>query len=119
MINPLKGRIVTNHAEKGAIDDCSFTVPANKRWVVLWGYSERDQNSTLDVDIYDISNNLIGKIKAVSAGTTSVTWVPKGKEDANIGMMFCLLEVGMYIKYTYGATQTSPKVTCVVLEYDL
>lgn len=117
MFDPRKGRIVTNFETLGAVTTKSFTVPLNMRWLVLFGRAERDVSATLDIDVYDASDQLILKMNAVSAATGDVHWTNR----ANNVALWCpvLLETGMYVKYTWGVAQTTPEVSCVVLEYDI
>ena len=110
------GKLVTNWKEAGAVDDVTFTVPSGKKWLILWGRSERDASAAFEAIVYTAADKILLYLKTVAAGTTVVNWSPSSSTYIVISMM--ILEAGMYVKYTYDATQTNPEVCCVVLEID-
>ena len=100
----------------GAVTFKKFTVPAGKRWLVFGGSAERDVSATLDIAIYNANNKLIMANAQVGAGTTTISWGSFYTATANALMNPIPLDTGSYIKYTWGAAQTTPEVSCLVSE---
>lgn len=108
------GELKDNQAELGAVSTKSFTVPSGKRWLCWGGYVERDQNATIQIDLYNSSNELIGTIlNPLAAGTTNFTW------GFNTATAYFIpspipMKAGDYVKLTWGASQTTPKVSLII-----
>lgn len=107
------GKLVTNFATLGAVATNTFTVPAGKRWLIIYGKAERDANATFDAHITD-GTNIIGYLTAQIAAGVTMVHLP------NDGHFPCLpmLDAGYTVVYTWGAAQTTPEVSLVVLEMD-
>lgn len=108
----------TNYEVLGAVTIKKFTVPSGKRWTVWGGYCERDVEGTLLIEIYDANDKLVALILSLVAGTSNMSWGVMCMSGANVVNMKSPfpLDTGMYIKYTWGAEQTSPEVTCLITE---
>ena len=104
------GRRVTNVATLGAVATHAFVVPAGKRWVVLGGYAERDQNATLDIAAQDTGGNIIWFRDQVAAGVTNIGWLVQG---------ILVLDATDQVVYEWGAAQVTPEVSLLVLEIDI
>lgn len=106
------GKLITNFATLGAVATITFTVPAGKRWLFLDGRAERDANATMDAKITDGTNDMV-----------LATQLAAGVTDAKIGAMFAslpqVMDAGWEMIYTWGVAQTTPEVTCLVLEIDI
>lgn len=112
------GRLVTNFEEKGAGDTVQFIVPDERRWVILGGRGERDVNATFDVYLRDALGNLILHMHTAGASLVACCWVPGAiGTDERGGLM--VADNGMYVEYVWGVAQTSPEVSCLVLEIPL
>ena len=106
------GKIVSNQGTILTQQTKTFTVPTGRRWLVLYGHSERDNSATFDPFIYDSSGNKLGRLsKQIAAGVTDV-FIP---EDAAFPQL-PLLESAYYVRYEFGDTQTSISLSLVVLE---
>lgn len=97
-----------------------FTVPTGKRWLVFGGYFERDANASFTIGIYNSDDKILFIGVTLAAGTTNLTW---GMLNTTGNVAYKLdhpipLKAGDYIKYVWGAAQTSPEVTLVVAEID-
>jgi len=112
-------KIVDNCETLGAVTFKKFTVPAGKRWLVFGGSAERDVSATLDIAIYNAGDKLIMANAQVGAGTTTISWGSFYTATANALMNAIPLDAGSYVKYTWGAAQTTPEVSCLVTEYPL
>lgn len=119
MFDPMKGRPKDNYEVLGAVTTKSFIVPAGKRWLVIGGTAERDVSASMQIEIYNASNKVALRGAYTAAGTTLISWGSMAVVAADRIGFPILLETGMYVKYTWGAAQTSPEVTCLVMEYDL
>lgn len=108
----LGGEVVTNQADAGNVSTHRFTVPANKKWLLMYAYAERDTSATFDAEILDTADAHIGRLcDQVSAGTTNID-LPRDALWPNI----IVLDSGFDVLFTWGAAQTSPLVALVVLE---
>jgi hypothetical protein len=108
--------LTTNFETLGAVTTKTFTVPANTRWLVFGGKAERDVNATLDIAIYDGSDNVISAFPQVVAGTTTIYWGFLATASTHALYNAVPLDAGWYIKYTWGAQQTTPEVSCLVAQ---
>jgi len=104
------GKRVTNVETLGAVAIKTWTVPAGKRWFVLGGYAERDQNATLDIWATDTSDKIIWGRDQEAAGVTNIGW--------NVPGLLVLDATDKFV-YTWGAAQTTPEISLLVLEIDL
>jgi len=109
--------IKDNYEELGAVTTKTFVVPAGKIWMIYGGTAERDVSATLDIELYNETDKLVLKLAQIAAGGTRVSW-GGFMSVASVGSTpFAFPAKGTwYIKYTWGATQTSPAVTLVVAE---
>lgn len=108
------GKKVNNRKTAQSGTTVTFTVPTGKRWLVLYGFSERDTSGTFDAMLNDGTNDIGHLCDQVAAGTTDV-YLPN---DAHWPCR-PLLDPGEKVVYTYGASQTSNICTLVVLEIDI
>jgi len=112
------GRLIDNFATLGAVATISFTVPAGKTWLVFGGTAERDVNATFIVEAYNSADKLLGRLGSQAAGVTSISWGTMNAVINGLAMQYPFqLRAGDYIKYTWGAAQTTPEVRLNVLEY--
>ena len=98
----------------------SYTVPANKRWVLFGGHVNRDVQTgtaTLLVDVYNESDKLILRLDT-QANATGTTGYPNATSAA--AFVFPMpMDAGWYVKITIGEAQdTAATASCVVLEFD-
>jgi len=80
-----------------------ITVPANKRWIVLFGIVYRDADASLTITVHRSDDEIIGVLDVASAATgrwafprNNGNYTPKGP---------IMLKAGDYIKFTFGAAQ--------------
>lgn len=112
------GRILGNPLTHGAISDYAYVVPAGKRWLVFGGYVERDTSATLAIELMDATPTKIVDLHYVGAGTDNESWGVIGKDETRLFQAFPL-EEGWRIQITWGAAQTTPETTLLVLELDV
>lgn len=92
------------------------TVPPGKRWILLGGIINRDNSSTLSIYLYDVDDNIIGRLLQEAAGT-GIDSFPE--EEWSIGTSW-VLDPGEYIESIYGTAQgVAAYHTCVVLEVSI
>lgn len=109
------GKIVTNLDEAVSGTTKVFSCPTGKRWIILYGKAQRDTSGTFTAVIRDSNDKTIGHLcDDVSAGTTDV-FLPN---DAHWPCR-PVIDGGMDIIFTWGASQTSADVALVVLEIDI
>lgn len=110
------GKRVTNVETLGAVATKTWTVPTNKRWLIVGGYAERDANATLDLKITDSADKTIMIFDQIAAGVTNIGF---GNFDTD-GWSFTpfVLTAGDKIVVTWGAAQTTPEVALLVMEID-
>ncbi len=101
-----------------------WTVPADKRWILLYGVLSRENSSTSTCLILDSSGGVIGKIHDMSAGTGVTPLIPVGfatREHLQQGQMGQLiLDAGEQVQLTLGTAQGSAAyASLVVLEIDV
>ena len=100
----------------GAVATKSYTCPANRRWRLLSGVIDRDVSATLLVHLYNDADHPYHNVAGASAGTTSLDIPSASDQKMNYGGDGVLLGPGDYLKITWGATQTNPRVTLRFLE---
>lgn len=110
------GRPIDNSATLGAVTTISFTVPAGKRWIFLCASAEVDTSATFTAYIYNSSDKRIQIVTSQSAGTITID-MPYGVSNIR-SFYFFPMKAGDYIKFTWGAAQGTPEVSCTVLELD-
>jgi len=71
-VNIDHAEIVTNVETLGAVATKTWTVTANKRWLVYGGYAERDVNATLDLKVTDASDKTMDIMPQIAAGVTNI-----------------------------------------------
>jgi len=127
VLSLIGGKLVTNVGTLGAVSSKTWTVPANKRWIILIGYAERDQAATLYAKFTDSADKALGYTPSLAAATANVTWGLAGSEAGNAPSAsrdmrlfgFMVLDAGMKVVITWGAAQTTPEVSLTVLEYEI
>jgi len=94
------------------------TVPASKRWFVVGGYVLRDASATMNVRLFDSSDNIIHQYDVQSAATGYSNW-PTGAATSSTVQRFPL-DAGEYLQITFGAAQgAGAYASAVVLEIDV
>jgi len=92
------------------------TVPTDKRWFLLGGHVKRDIAATINTEVYDSSDQKIGKLMDDASGTGLVTFP---EADYFIGTPW-ILDAGEYIESVFSVAQgTSATHSCVVLEVNV
>ena len=112
------GKRVTNVETLGAVSTKTWTVPASKRWLVIGGYAERDQNATLDFKVTDSADKTIMIAAQIAAGTTNIGF-GNFATDTEFAFNPFILDAGDKIVLDWGAAQTTPEIACLVLEVDV
>jgi len=109
------GKRVTNVETLGAVATKTWAVPTAKRWLVIGGYAERDQNATLDLKVTDSADKTIMIMAQIAAGTTNIGF---GNFASNSTWAFkeFVLDAGDKIVLDWGAAQTTPEIALLVLE---
>lgn len=107
------GRRVTNFQTLGAVATHTQTVPAGKRWLLLGGSIERDVNATLQCTITDADDNILIESDTEAAGTTRVQLAGLFKVLPQV------CEAGDKIILTWGAGQTTPEISIIILEVEI
>lgn len=118
------GKIIDNFETLGAVTSKVFTVPSGRKWIVYGGFAERDTSATFTIGIYndddELVQSLIARGNPIAAGTTDIDWgIHCYNSVANYLYPLqhpLLLDSGWYVKYTWGAAQSTPEVSCVVQE---
>jgi len=82
-----------------------ITVPANKRWIILFGVVNRDVNASLAITVHRSDDKTIGILDSAAAATgrwafpkNEGNYTPKGP---------IILKAGDYIKFTFSDAQGS------------
>jgi len=112
-------KLVDNFETLGAVALKKFTVPAGKRWLVYGGRAERDVGAELDIEFYNSNDKLIFAFPQVTSGATTISWGVVYTATTHKLSAPVPLDVGDYVKYTWGQAQTTPEVTCLVAENPL
>lgn len=95
-----------------------YTVPINKRWVLMQSHVILSDSATLVIYARDVSDNTIALLANYSAGTGSKQY-PAQAISARTNFPF-FLDAGEDIFITCGAAQgAGAKASCVVLEIDV
>lgn len=112
------GVVVTNREELGAVATKTWTVPEDKKWLLLGARFERDASATFNLEIKDEDGNaLMNILTAVGAGTSLLQYPIDCVDPEEVAIWGHLwLSAGMLVVATWGATQTSPLVALIVLE---
>jgi hypothetical protein len=103
-------------ATLGAVATKTFTVPAGHRWLVYGGRAERDVNCTLDIEFYNSDDKLIYAFAQITSGGTTISWGVVYTATTHKLSEPVPLDAADYVKYTWGETQATPEVTCVVAQ---
>jgi len=104
---------VDNFQTLGAVATHTQTVPAGKRWLFYDGSVERDVNATLQITITDAADHVLVESDTEAAGTTRV------QVSGLFKVLPLILDAGEKIVLTWGAGQTTPEISLVVLEVDV
>lgn len=98
-----------------------YTVPANKRWFLIGGYADPDQNATVGVAIYDSSDQKLLNLAYAGAGTALVSY-PQSTASTNVPQLSLpiVMDAGDYLAVVFGAAQAgAAEITCVVIEVNM
>ena len=112
------GKRLTNVETLGAITSKIWTVPLEKRWLVIGGYAERDASATLDLKVTDSADKTIIIMPQIAAGTTNIGF-GNFATDSTWAFNPFVLDEGDKVVLTWGDAQTTPEVALLVLEIDL
>jgi len=120
------GKIKSNHETLGAVATKSFTVPANQRWMVQGLMSiEVDVDHTIDIGLYDANDKLLGGITQIAAPGVGTYYFPQQIAATAASLEFwkmlkgLIMDVGWYVKITWGVAQTTPEVSFPVVEISI
>ena len=80
-----------------------ITVPANKRWIILFGVVNRDQSSSLVITIHKSTDDCIGIISVEGEGTGRTAFPQNAGSYGPKGPI--ILKAGDYIKFVFGSAQ--------------
>ena len=109
------GKPLDNFETLGAVSEKVWTVPPGKLWLIYGGHAERDASATFQVILYTSADKIIMKFHYVSAGTSAVEW-PSGTTFPFHGPWPA--KAGDKLKYEWGAAQTTPEISLLILEID-
>lgn len=112
------GKLVDNVETLGAVATKTWVVPAKKRWLVIGGYMERDANATADLYITDAADDVVMICAQIAAGVTNIGF-GNFATDAEFAFNPFILDAGYKIVITWGAAQTTPEISLLVLEIDI
>ena len=113
----LGGKIVDNFVELGAVDDATIKCPTGKRWILFGGTAQVDTDGSLDVSLYNEKDGLIGLLGYSASGVKNVYYgYGKVNEYSHCPLP---MKAGWYLKFAWGATQTSPAISAIVVEMDV
>ena len=98
------------------------TVPAGKRWFVQGGCVNRDVSSTMNVNAYDASDDLLFFLDFQGAATGTTCW--PNTQAVAVRIQFpkngLMLDAGEYILITLAVAQgVGAFANCVILEVDV
>lgn len=96
-----------------------YVVPANSRWILIGGVVQRDAAETLDIDIYDASDQHILHLDTDAAATDLVTFpsTKANKANHNPVSLPIILDEGEYINILFGGAQgAGAYASCIVIE---
>ena len=111
------GKRITNVETLGAVATKTWEVPANKRWLIIGGYAERDQSATLDLKVTDSADKTMMIWAQIAAGTTNIGF---GAFDTGQWPFNPFpLDGGDKIVLTWGASQTTPEIALLVMGIDI
>ena len=112
------GKRITNVETLGAVTSKTWTVPIEKRWLVIGGYAERDTSATLDLKVTDSAGKTIMIASQIAAGATNIGFGSLAS-DTNWAFNPFVLDTDDKVVLTWGAEQTTPEVALLVLEIDI
>lgn len=93
-----------------------YVVPADKRWILLYGIVNLDASGTLSVYVRDAADKIVGLLATYAAGT-GVKAYPIDAYWSGDGPI--VLDAGEYIRLVCGAAQGAGAYSsCVVLEFE-
>jgi len=118
MFDPRQGRILDNIETLGAVATKVWTVPANKRWLLINCYAERDANATLILSVTSSGDKNLGFLSTVAAGVSNITFGSIANATAH-RFDPILLKAGDKVVLTWGVAQVTPEVSLSVIEYDI
>ena len=113
------GKLIDNYIELGAITTSTITVPPGKRWLLYGGFCEIDTSATIVIEIRNADEKIIMQLAYQAASTNNLTY--PNKESSIYGPLSIPIPMkeGDYIYFIWGAAQTSPTVSAIVLEIDM
>ena len=109
--------IVTNVETLGAVATKTWTVTANKRWIIYGGYAERDVAATLDLKVTDSADVTIHLMPQIAAGVTNIGF-GNFASDSTWHFEPFPLDAGMKVVLTWGVAQTTPEVALLVVQIE-
>ena len=119
------GRIYTSKVKGGtnfseSNQEHRWTVPANKRWHLLWGAAQPDSSATVNVVARDAANDAISYLANMGA-TTGFCAFPNATANGTLDYSTMeIFEAGEYIRVAFGAAQgASAYVFLRVIEEDV
>ena len=93
-----------------------ITCPAGKRWFVLSGSVKADVSATVQVHIFDSSDNIIDRLLYESASTTHFVFPESEFFTGNAK----IIDAGEYLEILFGAIQgVGAFASCTILEIDI
>lgn len=110
-----KGEIKDHFEVLGAVSTKTFTVPDGKIWLVFGGMAERDTSADFSISLFNEADKDLRQLHYTSAAATDIQWGVMRVATVQMSGVF-LMKAGWYLKYTWGAQQTSPEVGLFVLE---
>ncbi len=94
-----------------------ITVPAGKRWRLLYGVIYRDQNADLTIALKDSGDKMLNILTYAAAGTGWLNIWQATNYRANAPI---ILKAGDYVLVTFGAAQGAGGIINMrFLEYDV
>ena len=97
----------------------TYTVPADKRWLLLGGHVKRDTatgTATLAVTLHNASDQHLVTLASAADGTTEVAY-PAVASVGRLATPFTM-DTGWYVKITIGEAQgAAATASCIVHEF--
>lgn len=93
------------------------TVPAGKRWILLYGMVDPDASATVAVHIKNVADKILSLLTNVTAGTAIISVPNTVASSTTLDSKLIILDAGQYVGVTFGAAQgTSADVNFSFLE---
>lgn len=95
-------------------------VPADKRWVLLYGQVDPDASATVAVHIKNTADKILTLLTNVAAGTAIISVPNTVASSTTLNSGLYVLDAGEYIYVTFGAAQgTGADANFSFLEVDV